>query len=119
MNQKLKIKVKPEGRKNIWLPDKDSLIDFVNDRCGDTIHNFIPTRNIMLGADHSKIGVLRDIQNADRLAIFTDPTANMGHALALIGNNKLECYDIGKITQEDIEIIDKELDEVISEIQEQ
>lgn len=99
----MKIKVTKEGRQNIWAPEKQSLKDFILAKNFDAIHNFIPTGMMMLGADHKVESVLEDIDRADRLAIFTDPTANMGHSLALIFNEKLECYDIGKITEDDLE----------------
>ena len=57
---------------------------------------------IMLGADHDVKSVLKDIDRADRLAIFTDPNANMGHSLALIFKEKLECYDIGGVNVKDL-----------------
>src|ERR1017187_1575717 len=99
-----KLTVKPEGRKDIYLPDKESLKAFIKARKLKNIHNYIPTSMMMIGADHDVKGVLEDIDRADRLAVFTDPHANMGHSLALIEKEKLACYDIGKITVEDLEI---------------
>lgn len=103
----MKIKVKREGRDNIYIPDKQSLKDFIKSRNLETIHNFIPSGMMMLGADHSVESVFEDIEKADRLAVFTDRLANMGHSLALIRNEKLECYDIGLISKEDLIIKDK------------
>lgn len=100
----MKIKVTEEGRKGIYIPEKESLKKFILEKGYQLIHNFIPTGMMMLGADHDVNSVLEDIDLADRLAIFTDPSANMGHSLALITQEKLECYDIGKITSEDIQI---------------
>lgn len=100
-----KVKVKPEGRKNIWIPEKNSLKSFIRARKLKKIHNFIPSGMMMLGADHDVKSVLQDIDRADRLAIFTDETANMGHSLSLIFKEKLECYDIGAIEEKDLEII--------------
>ena len=96
------IKVKPEGRKDIWLPEKASLKKFIKAKKVTHIHNFIPTGALMLGADHELKSVLEDIDRAGRIAIFTDPTLNMGHSLALVFESKLECYDIGKITEKDL-----------------
>jgi hypothetical protein len=98
----MKIKVTKEGRVGIFIPEKKSLKVFI--RKLKQIHNFIPTGMMMLGADHDVKSVMEDIDRSERLAIFTDPTANMGHSLALIYKEKLECYDIGKITEEDLEI---------------
>jgi hypothetical protein len=101
---KVKIKVKAEGRKDIWLPEKKSLKRFINSKGLSSIHNFIPTERIIVGADHDVNSVLEDIDRAERLAIFTDKSSNMGHSLALIFKNKLECYDIGEIKKEDLKI---------------
>ena len=98
----MKIKCKVEGRQDIYIPDKDSLIDFIKDKKLKKIHNFLPAGGMMLGADHDVKSVIVDIKKAERLAIFTDSSANMGHSLALITNNRLECYDIGKITKKDL-----------------
>ena len=99
-----KLKVTPEGREGIWLPEKASLKAFIKARKLDVIHNFIPSGPMMLGADHDVKSVLEDVDSAERLAVFTDETANMGHSLALITNERLECYDIGTIKKSDLEI---------------
>lgn len=102
----MKIKVKPEGRKDIWIPtSKSNLKKWIRSKKFAQIHNFIPSELFMIGADHSVESVLKDIDKADRFAVFTDISANMGHSLALIHNEKLECYDIGKLTENDLEII--------------
>lgn len=98
----MKIKVKPEGRKDIWLPEKKSLKAFISSRKLKTIHNFIEAGMFRLGADHDVGSVLEDIDGADRLVIFTDKNLNMGHSLAIIKNNKLNCYDIGVISKLDL-----------------
>ena len=103
MEKENKIEVKPEGRKDIWIPTKNSLKKFIKAKKLEFIHNFIPSGMMMLGADHDVKSVLEDIDRADRLAIFTDVNANMGHSLTIIYKEKLECYDIGKITKEDLE----------------
>jgi len=107
-----KIQVKPEGRKNIWIPTKDSVKMFIKSKGWKTIHNFVPSGFMMIGADHTIKDVLEDINRASRLAIFTD-NSNMGHSLALIfgdyekgDKEKLECYNIGKILLSDLEIRD-------------
>jgi hypothetical protein len=101
----MKLKVKPEGRENIYIPtDKENLKKFIKSRKLETIHNFIPSGMMMIGADHDVKSVLKDIDRAERMAVFTDHSANMGHSLSIIFNNKLECYDIGKLSKEDLEI---------------
>jgi len=101
----MKIKVKKEGRPNVFIPEKDDLIKFIKDKKLKKIHNFIPSGFMVLGADHDVKSVLEDINRAERLAIFTD-NSNMGHSLSLIYKNKLECYDIGKMKEDDLEISD-------------
>lgn len=98
----IEINVTAEGRPNIYIPEKDSLKKYIRSLKLEVIHNFIPTSMMMLGADHSVESVLKDIDRADRLAIFTDPNENMGHSLAIITDNRLECYDIGKITKDNL-----------------
>ena len=100
----MQIKVRKEGRPNIYVPERESLKEFIKSKKLKQIHNFIPTSSMMLGADHDVKSVLEDIDMADRVAIFTN-SQNMGHSLALIYKNKLECYDIGKINEKDLIII--------------
>lgn len=100
----MKIKCKPEGRKNIYVPEKESLKLFIKSRKLKQIHNFAPMETMILGADHPVKSVLKDINKADKLAIFTDQEQNMGHSLALIKDEKLECYEIGIIKKSDLTI---------------
>lgn len=97
-----KIQVKPEGRKGIYLPDKKSLKSWIKTKKFKKIHNFIPSSGIFLGADHDVKSVLKDIDEAERIAILTEESGsmNMRHALSIIRNNKLELYDIGEIKEE-------------------
>lgn len=99
----MKIAVKPEGRPNIYLPEADSLKAFIESKGFEHIHNFIPSGAFIIGADHSVESVLKDIDNSEALAVFTD-NSNMGHSLAIIRNNCLECYDIGDLTVDDLEV---------------
>ena len=99
-----KIKAKPEGRKNVWIPEKTSLVEFIKAKKLKTIHNFAGGGNIIIGADHDVESVLQKIEKADRLGMFTDKNMNMGHSLAIITKERLECYDIGEITEKDLEI---------------
>jgi hypothetical protein len=102
----MKIKVKPEGREDVWIPEKESVKQFILDKKLDPIHNFVAGGSMVIGADHDQKSVLEDIDKAERLAILTGSAqgGNLGHALALIINNKLEMYDIGEITEKDLEI---------------
>jgi len=100
----MKIKVTKEGREGVYTPDKESLKDWIKEQKFEQIHNYIPTNSMMLGADHDVKSVLEDIDNAECLAILTGDAqrGNMGHALSLITNNKMEMYDIGKVSEDDL-----------------
>jgi hypothetical protein len=100
-----KIKVTAEGREGIWLPDRESLKAWIIAQEFDAIHNFMPAPGMVIGADHSVISVLVDIAKSERLAILTGEAArgNLQHALAIIANNELQMYDIGKVTETDLQ----------------
>lgn len=109
----LRIKVSPEGREGVWLADRDSLAEWIAGQEFESIHNFGAIGAMAIGADHDPESVLDDIMKADRVAVLTGDSqrGNMGHALALImpeGHNelpeRLEMYDIGPITEHDLEI---------------
>ena len=102
----VKIKCTEEGRPGIYIPEKESLKEYIKSLGFETIHNFIPSGFMMLGADHDLDSVLQDIDSADRLGIFTNGGGNMGHALSVIRNEKLECYDIGNLSNDNLEILD-------------
>lgn len=103
----MKIKVTPEGRKDIFIADKEGLKAWIKDKGFKKIHNFVGGGSMFIGADHPVKSVLEDIDKAERIGLLANSmsNANMGHALSLIIDNKLECYDIGKITDEDLEIV--------------
>lgn len=102
----MKLKVKPEGREGVYLVEKSDLTNWIKDKDFVKIHNFVGGGFALIGADHDVDSVLSDIASAERLAILTGAAArgNMNHHLAVIRNNKLEMFDIGKITEEDLEI---------------
>lgn len=103
----MKIDVTPEGREGVWLPDAESLKEWIAAQEFAAIHNMIPTGSMMLGADHDVAGVLEDIDRADRLGILTGESqkGNFGHALAIITDNKMEMYDIGPVSEDDLEVL--------------
>ncbi len=105
----MQIQVKPEGRENIYLPEKESLKDWITSKRFKQIHNFIPSTFGVIGADHETKSVLEDIDQAERIAILTGSAQrnNMRHALSIIKNNKMQMYDIGEITEQDLEIINQ------------
>jgi len=111
------IKAKPEGREGIYIPEKESLKDWIKAKKFKQIHNFIPSgpgHSMMIGADHDVKSVLEDIDRATRWAILTGDHANgnMGHALSLIFGDydkgekeHLELYDIGRVEESEIEVV--------------
>jgi len=88
----------------MYIPEKKSLKDYIKSLKMEMIHNTIPSGSMMIGANHDLKSVLKDIDVADRIAIFTDTHANMGHSMAIITDEELGCYDIGEIKVEDLEI---------------
>ena len=111
----MKIAVTPEGREGIWLADRDSLKAWIAAQDFDAIHNMATSvPGMLLGADHDVPGVLADIDAAERVALMTGEMLkhNMGHALALVAPacehlpERLEMYDIGEITDADLEPAD-------------
>ena len=100
----IKLKVREEGRKDVWLVEKKDLKDWIIKNKLKTIHNFIPSGAMVIGADYDQKSVLEDIDKADRIGILTGKVqaGNMGHALSIITKNKMEMYDIGKLTKEDL-----------------
>ena len=102
----MKISVQPEGREGVYLPDRESLKAWIVDKGFEYIHSYIDGGPFVIGADHDPASVLDDIDSGERLAILTGDAArgNLGHALAIIRNNKLEMYDIGEVTKDDLDL---------------
>ena len=104
-----KIKVIPEGRDGIYVPDKASLIDWIEDYPHDTIHCFVPMQFGAIGADWDRESVVEAIRRAERLAILTGQSFahNLKHALSVIvktdRGEELKMFDIGDV-EEDLEI---------------
>jgi hypothetical protein len=101
-----KIAVVSEGRADVWLADADSLKAWITAQGWEKIHNMIPTGPMVLGADHDVADVLTDIDRADRIGILTGDAqrGNMAHALSLITGDRMEMYDIGPVTEDDLEV---------------
>jgi len=99
-----KIKVKPEGRNGLWIPEKESVIDFLNNFNDTHIHNMLPNGGTILGCDFSKEETIKQIKESERLAIATGSAlvTNMQHALAVIIDNKLSLFNIGEIEESDL-----------------
>jgi len=106
----MKIKVTEEGREDIYVPEKESLKAWIISKKFKQIHNLILGGLMFIGADHDVKSVLEDIDNAESLGltIGKNSAMQMGHELAIIRNNKLEVYDIGNLTKEDLDIQSEE-----------
>lgn len=102
----MKIKVTPEGRDGVWIPEKESLVDFLTEYDAEYIHNFIQGGNTFLGCDWEKQTVIDRVRSADRLAVLTGDSwrNNMRHALSVILVNKLYMFDIGELSEADLTI---------------
>lgn len=100
------ILVSPEGREDVWLPDRESLKQWIVAQNFERIHNFKTSAvGMLLGADHDVSSVLEDIDAADRMALLIGDARrqNMNHALALITTSEeLELYDLGDVTEDDL-----------------
>lgn len=112
-----RVKVTREGRDGVWLVGKGDLKAFLKDRGLETVHNFRGGGSLTIGADHDIESVIGDIDRADRLALLTgrSKAGNMGHALALVIGNSLEMFDIGDLTEDDLEIQTEE--EIAAEVE--
>lgn len=104
----MKIRVKPEGRDGVYIPDRESLKAFIQSRGWTEIHNMIQGWNpgVMIGADHEIDAVLENIDAAKKVAVLTGKAFehNWKHALAVV-SDQLDIYDIGEITDADLEVL--------------
>jgi hypothetical protein len=106
---KSKIKVKKEGRDGVYTCEKKDVIKWLEQSDLDLIHNYAGNRcSIMIGADWTKLQVIEEINESQRIGILTGSAlaGNIRHGLSVITGNKLEMFDIGEITGDDLEIGD-------------
>ena len=71
------------------------------------IHNFGGNSGpIMIGADWKKSEVIKEINQSQRIGLLTGSAlaGNRGHGLSVITGNKLEMFDIGEITDDDLDV---------------
>ena len=102
-----KIRVEPEGREGGWIPEKESLIEWLEDRWANhqldnAIHSFAGGNGLLIGADWSLQHLIEEIRKADRVGLLTGDAAlgNLRHALSVIVGNRLLMFDIGDVTDE-------------------
>jgi len=77
------------GQYGLWIPEKESVIDFLNNFNDTHIHNMLPNGGTILGCDFSKEETIKQIKE-------------MQHALAVIIDNKLSLFNIGEIEESDL-----------------
>ena len=99
-----RIKAKPEGREGMYIVQKEDMIDWLLEYPEELIHNYKTSTTFAMGANWSKEGVIDQIKLSERVAVMTGKALinNLRHALAVITDNKLDIFDIGEITDEDI-----------------
>ena len=104
---KIKIKVKQEGREDVYTCEKKDIIEWLEQSDLDTIHNYAGGHySMMIGADWSRSSVVECINKSQRIGILTGRAlaGNLRHGLSVITGSKLEMFDIGEITSDDLEI---------------
>lgn len=102
-----KIKVKPEGRDGVYTCEKEDIIEWLEKGDIDTIHNFRGnSASMFIGADWEKSSVIETINKSDRIAILTGSALanNLRHGLSVVTGNRLEMFDIGEITDDDLDV---------------
>lgn len=102
-----KIKVTPEGRDGVWIVEPQEIIKFLKKYKGKKIHNFIQGGPCLIGADWYKKKIIEKISVSDRVALLTGDAQkqNYRHALSVIVNNQLYIFDIGEITENDLQVL--------------
>ena len=101
----MKILATKEGRDGVWSVEKNNIIAWLNQNEIESIHNFIPSGGLFIGAGWDKESVIGKINNAESVAVLTGKAKqnNMGHALSVIEDNKIYIFYIGDINDSDIE----------------
>jgi hypothetical protein len=101
-----KINVVSEGREGVWLPGRESLMEWILSKGIEWIHCMLPSNPLLISADWDVGDVLRAIQEADRVALLTGDslTQNFRHGLSVITDDQLYMFDIGRLTENDLEI---------------
>lgn len=102
----IKISVTREGRPGIFIPEIESLVSWINSKNFETIHHAFAVNHNSLGANWSVENAIERIRVADKVGILMPEVSggNLGHALAVVYQNKLNIMDIGVVTEEDLDI---------------
>ena len=102
-----KIKVEPEGREGVYTCKKEDIVEWLKKNNMDMIHNYGGnSAPFMIGADWGKSQVIAEINRSSRIGILTGSALsnNLRHGLSVITGDKLEMFDIGEITDDDLDI---------------
>lgn len=103
----MKLKVKNEGRENIFEAEKSDVVNWLQEKGWKELHNINPNGNVFMGFDNSIESVIEDIEKSERIGILIGSALanNLGHGLSIIVDNRLKMFDIGNITINDLEVI--------------
>jgi len=92
------INVKPEGREDVYLVEKEDIIKYIENLEQEHIHNYNWNGwSMLIWADWGKEWVIENINNSDKVAIllWKAKANNMWHSLAVVNNTLwLEIFDI-------------------------
>lgn len=102
----MKINVTPEWRPDMYIPNKQSLIEFIRESEQAEIHCMIWVAMMMVWADWHKDSLIKEIEKSERIGIllWNAKKNNLWHALAVITNNELKMFDLS-IDKLDLEIL--------------
>jgi hypothetical protein len=98
-----KIKVSLEGRNNIFIPEKESLVDFIKKEKATTFHGMEKTSFGFLGCDYNKEQVIQFIDNCDRVALLFIKDNIVDHPLRIIKGKEMKAFDI-PVTPKNLQI---------------
>lgn len=98
-----KIKVKREGREGVYLVEPAEAVKLLTEK---EIHCFVGNPPLLIGADWPRADVEKWLLSCERVAVLTGDSAklNIGHALVAIRGDERKLFDVGKVSDEDLEI---------------
>lgn len=91
-NNMLKLNVKLEWREDIYLVEKEDIIEYIKKNKQNTIHNMSWRGSLFIWADWEKKSVIENIKGSARCAIVMK--WNMWHKLAVVWDKWLEMFQI-------------------------
>lgn len=105
-NKDLKIDVSREGREDIFIPSRESLITWLRNKNFKEVPHMHSGNHVMIGTDWSLNETIEMIGKGDKIGLLVGmrATKNMSHSLSVIYMRELHMFDIGAITEEDLDI---------------